>query len=636
MPDPTAQLVPGYGTLVALILVIAVSVWLGTLAQRIVEKGSFVKGFFLGNRGLGAWTLALTATVQSGGTFMGFPSLVYSHGWIGALFIASYMVVPITGFAVLGKRFAQLARRLDAITVPDLFRARFNSPTLGLVTSLLIMLFMSCMIIAQFKAGALVMKISWPGAKDLSLSEEGAKFTLSTEDIDDLAEEGVPDEILNVARKLKGQSFENGRELTARLREGISAEFLSPHEKKIVDQASPTDWLFYLGLAVFTLTVVGYTLIGGFMASVWTDLFQSVLMFFGVVTLLLLTIPAVIRAQGEAAESTSAEIRADAKSPTPLEFATRRAVRETSESYAFGPGYAPKFSFLPWSLACSFFVVWVFSGIGSPASMVRVMACKNTETMRKSIFLLSVYNSFIYLPLIVICIFGRALIPNVEKPDEIIPRLALLTTREFFGGEGPGSWFGSFVAGLILSAPFGAVMATVSSYLVVISSGLIRDVYQRFIRPDAPERVIRRLTYLATISVGAIGVLANIKPVEYLQVIVVASSTGAAASFLVPALMTAFWRRATAAGALSAMLGGAGTMISFYVLGTLSDTPFVSNLLGRNPDIYVGAIRPYFLYGLDPIVYGISVSAILGIGVSLCSRPPSESIVGPMFDAPKA
>ncbi len=154
----------GMGTLVALLVFIAASVWLGTVAQRVVEKGSFLKGYFLGNRGLGAWALALTATVQSGGTFMGFPSLVYSFGWIVALWIASYMVVPITGFGVLGKRISQLSRRTGAITVPDLFRERFGSPAAGLMASLLILLFMSFMMVAQFKAGAIVMKISWPGS----------------------------------------------------------------------------------------------------------------------------------------------------------------------------------------------------------------------------------------------------------------------------------------------------------------------------------------------------------------------------------------------------------------------------------------------------------------------------------------
>src|SRR5436190_3328582 len=123
----------GWGEFAALVAVIGASAWIGWLAQRVVERGSFVRGFFLGNRGLGVWAMALTATVQSGGTFMGVPSLIYSHGWIVALWIGSYMIVPLTGFAVLGKRLAQISRRCQAITVPDLFRGRFDNQTVGLI-----------------------------------------------------------------------------------------------------------------------------------------------------------------------------------------------------------------------------------------------------------------------------------------------------------------------------------------------------------------------------------------------------------------------------------------------------------------------------------------------------------------------
>ncbi len=181
--------------------------------------------------------------------------MVYTHGWIVALWIGSYMVVPITGFAVLGKRFAQLSRRTGAITVPDLFRYRFDSPAVGLLASLFIMAFMSTLMVAQFKAGAIVMKMSWPGTGALALSE---------------------------------------------------------------DAAGGIDRAYYIGLAIFSLTVVGYTLIGGFLASVWTDLFQSVLMVIGVVLLFVLIVPLVPGA--------------------PMQEATWTAIEQTGPNYAFGPG----------------------------------------------------------------------------------------------------------------------------------------------------------------------------------------------------------------------------------------------------------------------------------------------------------
>src|SRR5262249_46866914 len=133
---------------------------LGVFAHRFLSRGSFVKEYFLGNRGLGPWVLALTvaATAISGGTFMGFPSLIYSKGWVMALWIASYMVVPLTTMAFFGKRINQVARTAGSVTVPDVLRDRFGSPALGILATLLILLFLSFNLVAQFKGGGLVMK----------------------------------------------------------------------------------------------------------------------------------------------------------------------------------------------------------------------------------------------------------------------------------------------------------------------------------------------------------------------------------------------------------------------------------------------------------------------------------------------
>src|SRR4051812_34427962 len=320
--NTTALPSPGVGAIVALVLFIAASVWLGTIAQKVVERSQFIQGYFQGNRGLGAWTIALTATVQSGGTFMGFPSLVYTYGWIVALWIGSYMVVPLTGFGVIGKRIAQISRRTGAVTMPDLFRARYASPAAGLVCSLLIIVFMTIMMLAQFKAGAVVMKIAWPGTGALALAE---------------------------------------------------------------DTSGPIDRVYLIGLAIFSLTVVGYTLIGGFLAAVWTDLLQSGMMFIGVMILVVLALTAtggLGRASRKAVENV--EQLAIEKGKTPEE------AHHAASQYAAGPGLRSDGTlFLPLTMAFSFFCFWPFAGMASPASVVRIMACKDTRVLRQSIFLLA-------------------------------------------------------------------------------------------------------------------------------------------------------------------------------------------------------------------------------------------------------
>ena len=102
-----------------------------------------------------------------------------------------------------------------------------------------------------------------------------------------------------------------------------------------------SEWRYHVGLLVFATTVVAYTLAGGFLAAVWTDLFQSVLMFAGVMLLLVACLSAV----------------------GGLEQATLRSLANTGPGFVFGPGYAADGSghqFLPLSLAISF--LWCGSG----------------------------------------------------------------------------------------------------------------------------------------------------------------------------------------------------------------------------------------------------------------------------------
>ena len=562
---------PGYSVLLALLLFIGASVWLGTMAQKAMESKEFLKGFFLGNRGLGAWTLALTATVQSGGTFMGFPALVYSHGWIVLLWIGSYMVVPLMGFAMVGKRLAQLSRLTDSFTVPDLLRERFGDARIGLVSSIMIITFMSFTMVAQFKAGATIMKHAWPGEGMLSLSEDYDAPSA------DAAKDGAQ------AKK-------------------------------------PIDRKYYVGLILFTVTVVGYTLIGGFLASVWTDLFQSVMMVIGVMILVTLAVP---MAGG-------------------LQQATETAIQNTSPDIAFGPGYGMDGrQFLTPGLALSMFFIWIFGGFVSPASMVRVMAAQNTEVMRKSICLLSIYNCFIYIPLVMTCIAARTMLPHLDKPDEVIPQMSMLVTK--------GLPFGPFISGLILAAPFGAIMASVSCFILVIASGLVQDIYVRFVHPTATDAQVRRVTNISMIGVGVAAVLANLDPPKYLQALVVLSSSAGGASFLIPVLMACYWRRTSAAGMLAGMfvgffcyfgLSAAGWMQNWAAAvpgnasdATLANAKAILSILGDDPKIGVpGLFRPYYILGIDPIVWSILASAITGIGISLITPPPPEERVSRFFD----
>lgn len=548
---PTDNLLRGHwGPLLGLVAFTLASLALGVAANRFASgRAGFLRKYFLGNRSMGALAVALTAAVMSGGTFLGFPSLVYSFGWVVGLWIASYMVAPLTVLGILGKRIGQLARLTGAITLPDLYRERYGSPALGLLASVLIMFFLTVFLVAQFKAGAVIIQEVMPP-----------------------------------------QSYDwLSRQTWAR-------------------NVDPSQFGYRVGLIVFATTVVAYTAYGGFLAAIWTDVFQSLVMAIGVLILLPL---ALAKAGGLAA-------------------ATQAGMNLAGPGFAFGPGAAapnvPGHEFHPAGLAFSFFVMWAISGMGQPATLVRLMAFRDARTLRYSIIWQCIYNALIYIPLIFIFVAARSLLPDmVGGSDRIMPRLVVSLTNPY-------------VAGLILAAPYGAVMSTVSGFLLLVSSALIRDVYQRFLRPTAGEPELAYASYAATILVGCLAAGVAINPPRYLQLIIIFASGGMASAFLAPAVLGAFWRRATAAGAIASMVVGAGVMLGLYALGIYGPAALkVDWLFGPNPNIgAVDAFRPYYLLGLDPCVWGLSCSFLVGIVVSCLTRPPDASRVALLFDAQPA
>ena len=120
--------------------------------------------------------------------------------------------------------------------------------------------------------------------------------------------------------------------------------------------------------------------------------------------------------------------------------------------------------FLPLSLAISFFFMWSISGTGQPSNMVRLMAFKDTLTLRRSIVTVAFYYSMIYFPLVIIFCCARILLPGMDlDSDRIMPQMAVTLTENI--GQG-------WLAGLLVAAPFAAIMSTVDSFLLMISSAL--------------------------------------------------------------------------------------------------------------------------------------------------------------------
>lgn len=278
--------------------------------------------------------------------------------------------------------------------------------------------------------------------------------------------------------------------------------------------------------------------------------------------------------------------------------------------YVTGPGPSPKSNsgFLPLSLAVSFFFMWAISGAGQPSSMVRLMAFNSSQTLRRSIFTVAIYYTMIYFPLVIIFCCARLLMPGMEsEPDRIMPAMAVFLTENVGLG---------WLAGLLVAAPFAAVMSTVDSFLLMISSALVRDIYQRNINPEVEEQTIKYLSYFFTLVVGTAAMLGAVNPPQFLQDIIVYTGSGLAACFLAPMVFAMYWPRANAQGCMAGMLAGFGAHLSMYVAGMFTNGSFFD---------------PYRLFNFDPIIVGLIVSFTTVYFATLATPAPSEEIVRKYF-----
>ncbi len=87
-------------------------------------------------------------------------------------------------------------------------------------------------------------------------------------------------------------------------------------------------------------------------------------------------------------------------------------LREIDPDLITGPGPG---GFLPPGLAVSFFFLWTIGAMGQPVGMVRLMACRDTPTLRTSLFMIGLYYSLIYLPLVVTFVCAGPLSDRVSS-----------------------------------------------------------------------------------------------------------------------------------------------------------------------------------------------------------------------------
>lgn len=290
-----------------------------------------------------------------------------------------------------------------------------------------------------------------------------------------------------------------------------------------------------------------YTTLGGFNASVWTDVVQGVLVLTAVVVLPVAAIGAI---GGWAAFV--AEVQAI--DPTLLQL-----------SGGF-EGTALAVSVLAW-------ITFAFGAIGQPHSLMRFQAIRSADMLPKAALIALAFQAVrLTIPLL-IGLAGRVLYRAARDPESV----ALMALTDLVPG-----WLG----GLLLAGVIGAILSTSDSMMLVAAADLARG-YAAW-RPEASQQTLIRLSrgIVGVLAAGGIA-MALLRPGTIFDIIEFAF-VGLGATLGLPLMMQLLWSRTTDAG----VLAGVGT--------GLASTALNLTLL---PDLFPILVWPVTLAALVGVSY---------------------------------
>ena len=119
-------------------------------------SSGFTEEYYIGSRDMGGVVLAMTliATYVGASSFIGGPGVAYKLG-LGWVLLACIQV-PTAFFTlgILGKKLAILSRKLNAVTLLDILRARYQSDAVVILSAYMLLIFFVGGIVAQFVGGA--------------------------------------------------------------------------------------------------------------------------------------------------------------------------------------------------------------------------------------------------------------------------------------------------------------------------------------------------------------------------------------------------------------------------------------------------------------------------------------------------
>ena len=341
---------------------------------------------------------------------------------------------------------------------------------------------------------------------------------------------------------------------------------------------------YHGAMIVGAIVVIGYTVLGGFLAVSTTDLIQSIVMTFALIFIVFF---AIEQAGGWDTVTANA--------------AALPGYLDLTKGYDASTGEAGSFPFL--SIVST--LAWGLGYFGMPHILLRFMAIQDSKKLKISRRIASVWVVISMAIAMLIGIIGYSVskagaIPFLTSSSEsetIVIRLAdILSTH--------GVFF-ALIAGVVMAGILACTMSTADSQLLTAASGVSQDLVQDFFRVKLSQKASMTAARLTVVGIAIVGILLAWNPNSSVFRIVSFAWAGFGAAFGPVMILALFWKRMNRQGALAGMIaGGAMVFIWKYLIAPMGGAFSIYELL------------PAFIVSLVAIVV-----------VSLATAPPAQEIV---------
>lgn len=271
---------------------------------------------------------------------------------------------------------------------------------------------------------------------------------------------------------------------------------------------------------------------------------------------------------------------------------------------------SPEFGQYPFLKAFSYFLATMFLLLGVQSMYQKFYSARTPADAKKAVALWIVGTIVVETVVVVIAIYASSYFWGDTTLDPAA--IVLHAARKMVPAP---------VGLLLLAAAVVVVISTGMNYLLSPSTNIMRDIYQRFINPDAPQARMVALQKVFIVVIGLAAFLMIFIPTAMnLQISVLKYAYFAYTMYgvaITPAVLAALaWKRATKQGGLASIVSGAFMAI---VLDLVIPYGFPQLLVDGDP------------WGIPSIYPALLVSIGALVIVSLMTPKPDPSLLAKLF-----